>query len=80
MKGYNKMVADLERDIQKLSPSGGTIKINTKDDKPNEYRGGGSITDVPVTADAEAARQEHNRQLLSGNVTNPKKPVSPANV
>ena len=80
LKGYNKMVADLERDIQKLSPSGGTIKINTKDDKPNEYRGGGTITDVPVTADAEAARQEHNRQLLGGNVTNPKKPVSPANV
>ena len=77
LKGYIKMVQDLERDIEKLSPSGGTIKINDKNDRANEGRSGGTITDVPVTADAEAARQEHNRQLLSGNVTNTKKPVQP---
>jgi len=79
LKGYNKMMADLERDVEKLRPSGGAIKINDANDKPNEYRGGGSIaTDVPTSPEAAAARAEHNRQLLSGNITN-KKPVGPAN-
>ena len=68
LKGYIKMVQDLERDIEKLSPSGGTIKINDKNDRANEGRSGGTITDVPVTADAEAARQEQTVNFSAGTL------------
>ncbi len=43
LKGYEEMMKNLEHEIEKLNPRGGTIKINDTNDRPNEYRGGGSI-------------------------------------
>lgn len=67
---YEGLVKKAEAEVGHLSPSGGAIG-NTGHD-PRVIYGGGTITDVPVTAADEAARQERNRQLLSGNVTNPR--------